>query len=57
MTAGNAPDSDFYYTATNAQVAASLLQACCLAFIKPMSGYVRLLRLGDSKSAASCQQA
>ena len=47
------------YTTRNAQVAASLLQACYLAFIKPISGLRlhRLLRLDDNKSAASCQQA
>ena len=43
-----------------AQVAAILLQACCLAVIKPISGCVRIayfaLYNGD-KSAASCQQA
>ena len=32
----------YNYTARNAQVAASLLQACCLAVIKPISGYVRI---------------
>ena len=31
-----------YYTARNAQVAASLLQACCLVVIKPISGCVRI---------------
>ena len=30
------------YTARNVQVAASLLQACCLAVIKPISGCVRI---------------
>ena len=30
------------YTARNAQVAASLLQACYLAVIKPISGYVHI---------------
>ena len=30
------------YTARNAQAAASHLQACCLAVIKPISGCVRI---------------
>ena len=33
---------DFQYTARNAQVAASLLQACYHAVIKPISGCVRI---------------
>ena len=45
--------------AKNAQVAASLLQACCLCSHQDdirIRSY-RLLRLDDNKSAASCQQA
>ena len=30
------------YAAKNAQVEASLLQACCLAVMKPISGCVRI---------------
>ena len=32
----------FNYTARNAQVAASLLQACCLVIITPISGCIRI---------------
>ena len=45
------------YTARKAQLAASLLHACCLAVIKLISGCVRIaysVLHDDNKSAASC---